>query len=371
MTPHPSLTDPAKAQLQLGLAAQDGDWGLAQAALDAGAHPGKMDKDDCSPLGRAIHGGHLEVARLLLDQLGSLSQCENAKKLVPLASDAAAHARGMFELLIQAGVDLRTWRDHGGGVLNRAMLHQSPETLEWLIEQGAAVDTVSSDNDTPLIGVLRHKVDPERAVLILEILLRHGADPGYRNRGGECAMIYAARRGNLGAFELLAAHGEDLLQRTKFGGNLAHYLCGERAGGDPDEQQADMQARAAILTRLLDAGLDVNDCQNSYQTTALHSAAIAGSVPLLDLLHARGARVDAPDDAGATPLHWAVHGKSVEAARWMLEHGANPEAHDQYGRTPAEAADGEEAQALFRHLVHEFQLERSVPGAPARMKGRL
>ena len=47
-----------------------------------------------------------------------------------------------------------------------------------------------------------------------------------------------------------------------------------------------------------------------------------------------GVPLNASDDAGATPLHWAVGYGREAAAEWLMDHGAQRDARDHFGRTP-------------------------------------
>lgn len=76
-----------------------------------------------------------------------------------------------------------------------------------------------------------------------------------------------------------------------------------------------------LLRRRLDAGLDPNDLHAGYPWM-LHRAAW-GSAAACALLLERGARVDAVDQWGRTPLFDAKHG---EVARVLLAGGADPSA---------------------------------------------
>ena len=61
--------------------------------------------------------------------------------------------------------------------------------------------------------------------------------------------------------------------------------------------------RTAIVTRLLDAGANVNAVPPESQQTALHLASISGADDIVALLLARGADVSLVDVYGRTPLY--------------------------------------------------------------------
>src|SRR5262249_26535108 len=87
---------------------------------------------------------------------------------------------------------------------------------------------------------------------------------------------------------------------------------------------------------LLDYGAGVDD-RGRYGLTALHYAVRGGKVPLIELLLERGAHVDAPDDAGLTPLLHLSKTRSKADPIPVLERlaasGANLDARDETGGT--------------------------------------
>ncbi|MFN8652579.1 MAG: ankyrin repeat domain-containing protein [Gemmatimonadales bacterium] len=99
---------------------------------------------------------------------------------------------------------------------------------------------------------------------------------------------------------------------------------------------------AALATRslplvqlLLEAGADPND------GVTLVIAASAADIPLLDLLHAHGARADQPWATDGSTALYAILGWSrrFEGALWLLDHGADPNAvFPANGETPFHAA---------------------------------
>ena len=63
----------------------------------------------------------------------------------------------------------------------------------------------------------------------------------------------------------------------------------------------------------------------------IHTAAHEGDLAKVKSLLASGARVDARDENGFTPLHWA---KTAQIAKVLLKAGARVDARGKYGETP-------------------------------------
>jgi ankyrin repeat protein/serine/threonine protein kinase len=72
--------------------------------------------------------------------------------------------------------------------------------------------------------------------------------------------------------------------------------------------------------------------------TALHFAAHEGRLPMVELLLARGADVNARNNFHQTPLHLAATWNQSLVVHRLLECGADPVAGDDQGRTPLELA---------------------------------
>ena len=68
----------------------------------------------------------------------------------------------------------------------------------------------------------------------------------------------------------------------------------------------------------------------------LHLAAQDGDLDAVSRLLAEGEDINAFDDLGKTPLHYAADREHVEVARYLIEHGANVNAHHEptLGNTP-------------------------------------
>src|ERR1022692_2409681 len=79
----------------------------------------------------------------------------------------------------------------------------------------------------------------------------------------------------------------------------------------------------ASVRALLKQHVDVN-AQQGDGATALHWAANLDNLTIADLLIRAGARVDAANDLGATPLHLACANRSAAMVDRLLGAKANP-----------------------------------------------
>jgi ankyrin repeat protein len=161
-----------------------------------------------------------------------------------------------------------------------------------------------------------------------------------RDSGGVSLIQWCAYHGDVSAIRFLLAHGERLaslgpnldLNGAVFHGHwrLVQFLIEQGADVNrplPDTGETPLHAALCksgrpefdgILKALLVAGANPNvatkanvetgsfmrDCRTKGETP-LHRAAAFGSEKAIDLLLAKGARVDARDANGDTPLSWA------------------------------------------------------------------
>eukprot|EP00730_Choanoeca_flexa_P003535 TRINITY_DN11436_c0_g1_i6.p2 TRINITY_DN11436_c0_g1~~TRINITY_DN11436_c0_g1_i6.p2 ORF type:complete len:170 (+),score=15.97 TRINITY_DN11436_c0_g1_i6:1849-2358(+) len=105
---------------------------------------------------------------------------------------------------------------------------------------------------------------------------------------------------------------------------------------------ANDHAHLAVL--LLNNGASANLLGGRPGFAPLHHAAANQNAPLISLLLARGAEVDARNELGQTALHFAVGSQSLAVTRALLQYQPNLNVIDQNGDT----------------LLHEAALPRVI-----------
>jgi len=94
--------------------------------------------------------------------------------------------------------------------------------------------------------------------------------------------------------------------------------------------------------------MDVNMVeQSSTKRTPLHWASDFNQVEVIKYLLSKGAKVNAKDNYGITPLLAAVYEGHVGAAQALLAAGADASVKGPDGQTPLEASTKDEMKALF------------------------
>jgi hypothetical protein len=150
---------------------------------------------------------------------------------------------------------------------------------------------------------------------------------------------------------------------------IVHWMY----AGDTPLHLASAGYRVEIAQLLLAAGADPNAAMNHRQSGPLHYAADTGltgrawsagkQVATIQCLLEAGARINAQDKNGATPLHRAVRTRGADAVRCLLKAGGDPALKNKPGSTAFHLAvqntgrggsGSNEAKAAQRQIIQEF-----------------
>ena len=199
-----------------------------------------------------------------------------------------------------------------------AIMGGNPAIVELLISQGAIIEPYSE-------RYLNYAVSEDR-VEITQLLLDNGADPS------KVPRILADHSEMSELLKRYSVPPKDINAQNHMGWPPLVYACRGDNGEHPDE-----------VLRLLELGADI-DVRNYKGKTALHCAAKAGFLTVINLLIERGTTVDATDNNGETPLFEAIRStikdgeKQRAALEALLTKGANPNVKNGKGLTPMQIA---------------------------------
>ena len=151
------------------------------------------------------------------------------------------------------------------------------------------------------------------------------ADPkvvNAKDSKGDTPLHVAALHGNAEVAEALIAAGADVNAKN----NYAPFAPGDLWPFLSPTNHPDPVALLSVHA------LDQRDMLNGYTPLVLATFS-ARYKPVVELLVAKGADVNAQASSGATPLFWAILRDQKDEVKFLIDRGANVNAADAYGDT--------------------------------------
>ena len=238
--------------------------------------------------------------------------------------------------LVEAGADKDLQDPDGISPMVTAIVNAHYDVAEYLAERGADVNLADQFGRTALwaavdMHTLPHSTRPDTpesetvsSTDLLKTILAHDAEvnvqlvthPPYRSMGdrgsdniltiGATPLLRAAKAGDTLAIRMLLDKGADPNLANKPGVTPLMAATGVGSRDSDTRGRYKTEAEAIESARmLLEAGADINAREDKGQT-ALHGAAFWGFTELVQFLADHGARLDAKDNRGMTPIDSAL-----------------------------------------------------------------
>lgn len=333
----PAGATPPRPTVSIHDAAERGLVDQVRSHLHWGTDLSARNAHGWQPLHAAARHGRAEIVELLLSRDAN-PNARDASGYAPLhyaaAADPGVRVR-IAEALLDRGAD-----PNARGLNDATPLHLCVGIGSYL---AAGAPTAQGSRADLMAVLLARKADPNasakegvtplhaavelRDIEAIELLLRHGADPGRGNATDALNPFHlAVFHGYEPAVEKMLAspHGARLVSATTRDGNTPLLLAAIR--GD-----------AKVVEMLVARGAAV-DAVNRTGGTPLSAAIVFGHWECFRLLLDRGAAIDYRDLEKKTPLHIAAEFDRTGMIEQLLERGADPAAVDARGETPRQVA---------------------------------
>lgn len=211
----------------------------------------------------------------------------------PLITSAVKGRLDLVRLCIDNGIAVGHRDIYGREALHYAAM-VSREVCSYLIQQGASVDAIDFDGQSPLIYAILHG-----EVECVRSLIRNRTSSQRPAGESVLPLSQAAKQGVVPIVSLLLEHG--------------HAIVPDASGFLPQHIAA-KEGHVEVLDILLRAGASI-DAQDKFANwTPLFHAANEGHIDCVRALMRAGASVTAIDDQGKTALHhaaWSGHPQLV------------------------------------------------------------
>ena len=322
-------------------AVKSGDRAALSVLLRNKVDVNTAEADGTTALHWASHRDDLESAKLLLSA-GANVNAANDLGATPLWIAAENGSVAMVRTLLQAGADPNRSLLLGETPLMVASRSGSAGVVEQLLSKGASVNVRAARGQTALMWAVAQR-HPE----VVRVLLANGADVHARSdvwsqvmavpphgvqkynrvipHGGDTALLFAARSGDLASARLLVSSGANVNDADAWG--VSATVLAAHSGF------------TALVEFLLERGADPNAAAAGF--TALHAAIMRRDTRMAAALLTKGADANAPvkvwtptrrsskdynfapELVGATPFWLAARFTQPEMMRLLLKHGAN------------------------------------------------
>ncbi|XHF97076.1 hypothetical protein AWENTII_000679 [Aspergillus wentii] len=248
--------------------------------------------------GTALHaassGGHQHIVEILLAQ-GADVHIEG--KLYGSAVQAASFGgnQQIVRLLLAHGARPNIENGFFGSAIQAASFVGNPQIVQLLLGQGANPNSESED-----FGPALQLASGNGHQQVVETLLSHGADVNLQRDGGYTALYEAAKNGHDRVAKILLDHGADM-DTARYSITALH--------------KASEQGHHKVVELLLNHGADIEAAQ--YGDTPLCIASNKGHQKVVEILLRRRAAV--------TPkaLHSAAKAGNLQIVEILLDHGAD------------------------------------------------
>jgi ankyrin repeat protein len=323
-------------------AARNADPEAVRALLQKGVNVNTAEADGTTALHWASHRDDVASADLLI-RAGAKVNAANDLGATPLWTASLNGSAAMVRRLLQAGANPNAALLLGETPVMVASRSGNAEVVEQLLAKGANVNARAARGQTALMWAVAQQ-HPD----VVKVLLAHGADvharsevwsqvmavpphglPQYNRsipHGGDTALMFAARAGDLASAKLLVAAGANVGD-TDAWGVAATVLAAHSGYGE-------------LMAFLLDHGGDANAAGAGF--SALHAAIMRRDENMVRTLLAHGADPNArvrtwtptrrsskdfhfaPELVGATPFWLAARFGEPAVMRLLVKHGADP-----------------------------------------------
>ena len=231
------------------------------------------------------------------------------------------------KLLIRARANVNAANDLGVTPLWTASQNGSSAMVRTLLEAGANPNAALLAGETPGMVAARSGYAE-----IVEQLLVKGANANARGARGQTALMWAVAQKHPGVVKVLLAHGADVQARSEVWREVMavpphgrlEYNRAIPHGGETALMFAARVGDLASAKLLVAAGSNVND-QDAWGVSATVLAAHSGFGEFVEFLLDKGADPNAAA-AGFTALHEAIMRRNERMVSALLAHGADANA---------------------------------------------
>jgi len=277
-----------------------------------------------TPIFMAVKINNPSTIGVLINQNADINARDNQGNSL-LHTAVRWNARASAELLITNRIDINASSVGGNTPLHDSIIFRMADIETLLINSGANLETRNVDGNTPFMEAVRLGYTPS-----VEKLASNFADPSTRNIRGDTPLHLAVSTDNTELVNILlrlgvSIHARNTMNRTPF--------------------QISLSVSPGMVRTLLTR--DRINTSDDSGNSALHIAVQERvNAEMIRSIITQGARLNAVDNNGKTPLRLAVDMDLLDAAKEIADAGADPFIAAIDNRTAAELSFSKGEQCI-------------------------
>ena len=284
----------------------------------------------------AIQKGDVAKIKTLISNNKELINMKSEKGQTPLHLAVQNGSQEIVDFLISQGADINAKDSEGNTPLITALALKKTNTARFLLSKGADVRIKNAQNQPAVILALMHGLN-ELVVPILD----NGQDVNERFEGNLTILLMATITGNKEVIELLVDRGADVNAAAQEGDMDITPMYAAIFLGHTD----------VVNLFLSRGGGDKNFREKPTGRTILHIATLTGIRDIVALLVNAGYDVNATDNSGKTPLHYAAQYGHEKIAELLIQNGALAKnVKENFGKSPLLKKKLKEGEASVWYL---------------------
>lgn len=342
----------------LHLAAKFGHAGLVKKILSCGASPNIQTglEEMKTALHFAVEANSEEVVTAFVDFRGDEVdeivdyniRCTDGD--TPLSLALSLKHNDLVPLLIRGGSDVNA-RNGEMTLLHQAIIKESPETAIFLLEQGADINALTGDQESPLQLAIHCRLEA-----VVDALCSGGVALSAPNNKGDCPLWSALESEQENIASVLVRHGVDSDCWSPGPDGCIQTLL-HRAIDEHNEYTAMFLIRSGCD---LDSPRQPGEGSDfSSKESPMHLCCTYGLAKVAQALIEHGANVNALNHENKTPLHVAIQNQHEPIITMLLRYpNIDLKIRDRQGNTPFATA-----LTVRNHKAAEKILERMPTAA--------
>ncbi|MFB0566615.1 MAG: ankyrin repeat domain-containing protein [Candidatus Aminicenantaceae bacterium] len=267
----------------------------------------------------AIQKGDVARVKTLISNNKELINMKSEKGQTPLHLAVQTGSQEIVAFLISQGADINAKDSEGNTPLLTALAFKKTDTAKFLLSKGADVKIKNAQDEPAIIVALRHGLNE----LVAQILDK-GQDVNERFRGNFTTLLMATITGDKEVVKLLLDRGADVNVVAQEGDMTITPMYAAIFLGHKD-----------VVDLLLSREVDKEFREKPTGRTLLHIATLKGVRDIVGLLINAGYDVNATDNGGKTPLHYAAQHGHKKITELLIQNGARAKnLKENFGRSP-------------------------------------